>query len=159
MLPADRPLVFVLRLLGLIDLAALLAVVMPEAWMAATHHALGLGELPPAPLVGYLARSASALYAVHGALLIFVSFDVPRYRPLIAFLAWTALVHGGVLVAIDAAAAMPWWWTLLEGPLYILLAAIVLLLLRRGRAASGASCGEAAEPVQFAPFPSSVKAP
>lgn len=156
--PADRPLVLFLRLLGVVDLSALAAVVIPASWMATTHFMLGLGDLPPTPLVGYLTRSASALYALHGALIVFVSFDTPRYRPLIAFLAWAAIAHGAVLTAIDLAVGMPWWWTLLEGPVYIGLAVTTLLLLRRGERSCGASCDEPAEAVQFAVSQHSVKA-
>ena len=151
MSPADRPLALYLRFLGVVDLLALAAVAMPESSMAAVHQALGLGELPPAPLVGYLTRSASALYAVHGALLIYVSLDVPRYRPLIAFLAWAAIVHGGVLLAIDLAVAMPRWWMLLEGPVYIILAVIALALLRRHVGSRVAPAAPAESPAVAAP--------
>lgn len=44
-------------------LAALFAVVIPQWCMVEIHCLLGLGELPDRPIVGYLARSASALYA------------------------------------------------------------------------------------------------
>jgi hypothetical protein len=106
----------VLRVLGCVDLLALVAVVMPREWMAQGHAWAGLGELPPAPIVGYLARSASFLYALHGAAVVFISFDVARYRPLITFLAAAALVHGAVMLGIDLAEGMPLWWTAVEGP-------------------------------------------
>jgi hypothetical protein len=125
-----RSLQIFLRVLGCIDGLAFFAVVMPESWMAAVHRGLGMGELPAAPLVGYMTRSASLLYALHGAVIVFVSFDVPRYRPLIRFLAWAALVHGLLLVAIDLMERMPPWWTLLEGPVYFLMGATVLRLMK-----------------------------
>jgi hypothetical protein len=99
--PGDRSLRVFLRVVGVIDALSLAAVIMPDASMAAAHERLGLGELHPTPLLGYLARSASLLYAVHGAIIVFVSFDTVRYRPLIRFLAWTALLHGLALAAID----------------------------------------------------------
>jgi hypothetical protein len=107
---------------------------MPESWMAAMHQGLGLGELPRAPLMGYMTRSASLLYAMHGAMIVFVSYDIPRYRPLIRFLAWAAVAHGLLLALIDLFEQMPLWWTVLEGPVYFLLGAAVLRLLRKSQA-------------------------
>jgi hypothetical protein len=121
----------VLRLFGAIDLLAVIAVVMPRRWIEAGHAWAGLGELPPGPLVGYLARSSSALYALHGALILVISFDVARYARLITFLAVAALVHGGVMLAIDLAEGMSFWWTLLEGPVFAATGAVVLALQRQ----------------------------
>jgi hypothetical protein len=120
-------LVVVLRALGLLDLCALGAVVLPARWMAAGHAGAGLGPLPPRPLVGYLARSASALYALHGALVLFLSFDVRRYGPVITFLAAAALFHGAVMLGIDLAEGMPFWWTALEGAAFAAGGVVVLL--------------------------------
>jgi hypothetical protein len=71
--------------------------------------------MPEGPLVGYLARSASALYALHGALVLFRSFDVLRYWSLITFLAALAVLHGAVMLWVDLAEGMPVWWTAIEG--------------------------------------------
>lgn len=106
---------------------------MPRPWIEAAHRLLGLGEMPAAPIVAYLARSTSALYAMHGAILIFVSFDVGRYDGLIRFLAAAAMVHGAALVAIDCAAGMPLYWTVLEGPCFAATGAAVLALRRLAR--------------------------
>jgi hypothetical protein len=65
---ADKVLAILLRSLGVSALFALVAVFMPMSWMAATHRWLGLGEMPTAPVVEYLARSVSAFYALFGAL-------------------------------------------------------------------------------------------
>ena len=81
----ERILRILLRVAGGLPLTALLAVVMPTEWMDATHRWLGLGELPRAPIVEYLTRSLSLLYAVFGALWLYMSTDVRRYAPLIAF--------------------------------------------------------------------------
>ena len=81
---AGRGIVLVLRVLGCVDLLALAAVVMPRVWLARGHAWAGLGELPPGPLVGYLCCSASLLYALHGATVLFVSSDLPRYERLYA---------------------------------------------------------------------------
>jgi hypothetical protein len=55
-------LVFLLRLGGTMTVLAFPAMLLPPDWMAATHRWLGMGELPEAPVVDYLARSVSALY-------------------------------------------------------------------------------------------------
>ena len=68
MTKSDKALVILLRFVGVGSLSALVAVVMPSTWMAATHRWLGLGEMPTGPVVEYLARSLSAFYAVMGAL-------------------------------------------------------------------------------------------
>src|SRR3954447_19382738 len=119
-----RDVAFVLRVIGVVDLLALGAVVLPGRWLAAAHAWLGLGQMPGAPLTGYLARSASALYALHGAVLLFVSCDVLRYRRLITFLGVAAFAHGAVLVGIDLAEGMPPWWTWAEGLGYLALGTV-----------------------------------
>jgi hypothetical protein len=124
---ARRLLVIVLRAFGVLDLAALAAVFLPLRWMAAAHAGLGLGVMPTGPLVGYLARSASVLYALHGALVLFLSFDVRRYWRLIAFLAAAAVLHGAVMLGIDLAEGMPLWWTAGEGLGFAATGVVVLL--------------------------------
>ena len=99
----------------MLDLAALTAVFMPASWHDHFHAVAGLGALPHLPVVLYLARSASALYAVFGALLLFLSRDVVRYLPVIRFLVRIALVHAVVLVGIDLNAGLPIWWAVAEG--------------------------------------------
>ena len=117
----------VLRALGVLDLCALGAVVLPLRWMAVAHAWLGLGAMPQGPLVGYLARSASVLYALHGALVLFLSFDVRRYWGLITFLAALAVLHGAVMLGIDLAEGMPVWWTAVEGLGFAATGGVVLL--------------------------------
>ena len=107
-------------------------VVAPERWIDMAHHWAGLGALPSAPIVGYLARSASALYALHGALVVFLSFDVSRYERLIRFLAWAAVVHGAVILGIDVAQQMPALWQYSEGPGFAA-TGLVVLALQRGQ--------------------------
>lgn len=97
-------------------LTALFAVFLPVRWMAETHQWLGLGEFPESPIVDYLTRSASFLYAWHGGLLLFVSFHVRRFRPLFVYLGIATALGGIVLLGIDLHAGMPRYWTLWEGP-------------------------------------------
>ena len=71
-----RPLIILLRVVGVAACAAIIASVMPTTWMATTHKWLGLGDFPDTPITQYLARSVSVLYAIFGGLLIVVSTDV-----------------------------------------------------------------------------------
>lgn len=127
---SQRGLQLLLAGLGTFDLLAFGAMLMPEDWMAATHTWLGMGEFPRAAVVDYLARSASLMYAQHGAVFLFLSRDVVRYRPLIRSMAYIAIVSGGIMLAIDLSAGIPLFWTIIEGPGYILLASTVLFLCR-----------------------------
>ncbi len=120
-----------LRGLGLIDLAAFIVVILPMPSIAWVHQWTGLGSLPDGRIVDYLVRTTPALYALHGALLIYVSFDVVRYRPLIRFLGWLMAAHGAVLVFIDVRAGMPFWWTWCEGPIFAVSGLALVVLSKR----------------------------
>jgi hypothetical protein len=135
MSPAHRALKALLWITGLTMLLALGAVVMPAHWMAATHRWLGLGELPGQPIVGYLARSLSLLYATFGTLLIFMARDVRRYDELIGWVGLLSVVGGATQLGIDFAVGMPAWWAVCEGPTVIVLGAAILLLRRVARRA------------------------
>ncbi len=124
---ADRPLAIVLRVLGGVDMLAFVAVLMPTVWIEFGHQATGLGEFPDAPIASYLARSASALYALHGLMIVYMSFDVRRYWNLIGFLARIAVLHGMVMLGIDLWVGMPVWWTALEGPAFAATGLVVLV--------------------------------
>jgi len=113
------------------DLVALVAVFLPRDAMQWACLHLGLGEMPAGPLAGYLARSGSLMYALHGAMVLFVSFDVPRYGRLIRLFAWLAVAHGVLLLGIDFTEGMPGWWQCVEGPCFSLTGVVVLLLQRR----------------------------
>jgi hypothetical protein len=130
---ADRLLALLLRGVGGLLLLALPAVPLPHAWMDAGHrHVLALGPLPDAVIVGYLARTASLLYAVHGAVMLFASFDVPRYRPLIVLVGVLNGAFGAAAGAVDVCVGMPGWWTLWEGPGIVLVAVATVWLACRG---------------------------
>jgi hypothetical protein len=122
------PLIFCLRLLGCSDLLALIAVIMPLEWMSRINELCGLEAFPDSRIIGYLTRTTSALYAVYGALMLFISCDVVRYRPLIGFMGIVAFVHGIVLLAIDICVGMPLFWTILEGPAFAAMGLVVLWL-------------------------------
>ncbi len=135
MAKSQPALALILRILGLVDLLALAAVFLPLEWMAKAHTWLGLGPLPRQPIVGYLTRSTSTLYALHGATILFLSTDVRRYARLITFLACLALLHGGVMLGIDLVAGMPLLWTLFEGPAVAATGTVVLLIQWKERPA------------------------
>jgi len=128
---AEKILAWLLRATGAVMLLALITVVMPFAWMDFIHRQIGMGKLPDAPIVEYLTRSASALYAVHGALLIFAASDVRRYLALIRFLAWVAILFGPVMIGIDLVAGLPLRWTVCEGPFILAIGVVFLRLTQR----------------------------
>jgi hypothetical protein len=128
---AEKALVILLRLNAVLLLMALFPMVMPFAWMEATHQWLGMGELPAGPIIGYLTRSCSLLYALHGALLLYVSLDVRRFLPLIRFLAVLGIAFGLGMLALDWAVRMPLYWIIGEGPLIAAVGAVFLWLARR----------------------------
>ena len=131
MTKSDKVLVILFRyLLGIGSLFALVPVVIPLSWMAATHRWLGLGEMPTGPIVEYLARSLSAFYAVMGALCLALATDLERYRPLVRFLGVAFALMSLVLLGVDLAAGMPWWWTASEGPGGVVFGALLFYLAR-----------------------------
>ncbi len=75
----ERTLVLLLYVSGGVMLLAVFAIFLPTEWMATTHRWLGLGEFPASPLVDYLTRSISALYAIYGGLLVLLARDVRRF--------------------------------------------------------------------------------
>ena len=133
MTKTDKALVILLRLVGGSALFALVAVFMPSSWMAATHQWLGLGEMPTAPVVEYLARSLSAFYALVGALCLVVASDLERYRSLVRFLGAAFALMSVVFLGVDLAAGMPWWWSASEGPGGVVFGALLFLLARSSR--------------------------
>jgi hypothetical protein len=125
---SDQALAILLRIVGVTALFALVAVFMPVSWMAATHRWLGLGEMPTAPVVEYLARSLSAFYAVTGALCLALATDPERYRPLVRFLGVAFALMSVVVLGVDLAVGMPWWWSASEGPGGLGFGALLLFL-------------------------------
>jgi hypothetical protein len=96
--------------------------------MATTHQWLGMGEFPRTAVVDYLARSIAALYGFHGVLVLIVSRDPIRYRPIVRYLGVMDIVFGGLMIAIDVQAGMPVFWTVIEGPSLIGIGLVVLYL-------------------------------
>jgi hypothetical protein len=122
----------VLRVNGGLMILATAAVVLPHAAMDHVHRWLGLGELPDLPIVGYLTRSLSAIYAMLGAMAIFIAADLSRYLPLIRCWAVAAVLFGISMFAIDLATHMPLWWAVGEGCFVTAVGCLILWLARRG---------------------------
>lgn len=127
----EKALVWFLRLTAVMLLAAAGAIVMPQAWMAAINDGLGLEPLPTSPLVSYLTRSLSALYAALGACYWYVSTDLRRYLPLIRASVPVTLLFSLTLFAVDVMSEMPAWWTWFEGPFLLAWTATLWWLARR----------------------------
>lgn len=124
-------LTWMLRIVGGVELLAVPFILLPFAWMNHVHERiLGLGTLPAAPITEYMARSLSVMYALHGAIVMRLSFDVPRFQPLIHLLGMLHVALGGVVLGIDIVAGLPVWWIAGEGPGIALGGAIILALSR-----------------------------
>ncbi|MFP4354641.1 MAG: hypothetical protein ACLFUJ_05910 [Phycisphaerae bacterium] len=107
---AEKLLVWLLRIGGLMMLSAIVPMFMPVGWIDQAHRMMGLGPFPTEPVAEYLARLSSGLYAVLGGYQLVLSLDVTRYRPLIVFTAAAVAIltlSGNILGAL---AGMPWWW-------------------------------------------------
>jgi hypothetical protein len=80
-------------------LRAIVFVAAPYARMDAIHRELGIGPLPDQPVVGYLARSTSALYDLFGGLIWVVSFDLARHRQVLRYVGAASVAFGLAILA------------------------------------------------------------
>lgn len=127
----EQALRFILRVIGGASLFALIFVFAPYGWMNEIHRGIGLGELPDAPVVGYLARSVSAFYALFGGLFLLLSLDVKRYRELLSAVGLGAALLGLALLFIDWHEGLPLWWRVWEGPFVTLVGLAIYSLSRK----------------------------
>ena len=134
---SEHALRLILRLLGSSSLLALIFVAAPYAWMDSIHSTLGMGQLPDSPVVGYLARSTSAFYALLGGLFWVVSFDLVRHRPVLIYLGAAIASFGLVLLIVDWTEGMQSFWTVWEGPFVIAFGLTLLFLSRSVRQQPG----------------------
>ena len=102
---------WLLRFAGAVEILAFIAVVMPRAWMEASHAWLGLGEMPGGPVLMFMIRQASYSYGMHGISLWVLATDVKRFRPLVIFNAVAFLLAAPVFFIVDYTSGMPLWWT------------------------------------------------
>ena len=122
-------------------LAAFPAMFLPVDFMASSHQWLGLGEFPRSAIVDYLARSIAALYGFHGVLVLLVSTDPIRYRPIVWYIAVMNIAFGAIMVAIDLHAGLPMYWTAFEGPPIAALGIVIAVLNARVRAEAASARG------------------
>lgn len=125
----ETAIVWLLRVGGAMTLSAFFTMVMPTESMAAVHAWLGLGEFPRTPITEYLTRTISGMYGIHGGMLLVISMDVRRFRPLVVYLAIINIVIGVAFLGVDLEAGMPTWWTLSEGPPILLIGLAMLAML------------------------------
>ena len=127
----ERFLKVFLRIIGTVALTALGAVAMPYSWMDAIHRWLGLGTLPADPIVGYLARSTSAFYALLGGLMWVISLDLHRHRLVLCYLGAAIVLFGAALLVVDIVEGLPLHWILFEGPLNTAFGIYILVVSRQ----------------------------
>ena len=118
---AQRILGWLLRGLGILTLSAVVPMLMPTDWMASINDSVGLGPLDRSPLTEYLTRSLSAIYAVIGALTLYVARDVERYLGFVGFAGKLTVLLGFVFIVLDFWAGLPASWSWSEGPATVVL--------------------------------------
>ena len=128
----DRLLKLFLTLVGVTDLLAIVVVFLPETWLGWAHEVVGLGTLPSGRIIGYMARSTSLLYGIHGAMLLAMASDVAHYRSLVCWYGRVIAVAGLMLVGVDIAESMPVWWTVFEGIAVVGIGVVILTLCHDG---------------------------
>jgi len=132
----DRLLTWMIRANAAILIVAILPIFFPTEFMAEIHEWFGLGTLSRDRLTEYLTRSAATCYTLHGGVLLLLSTDVPRYRPMIPWMYGLHLAFAGFLLGIDLYAGMPGWWTASEVGSISLVAVVVLIVERLARKVS-----------------------
>jgi hypothetical protein len=124
----ERFLQTMLRVVGTAGLLAIPFVLMPHSWLDAIHQGLGMGKLSSDPVIGYLARSASALHAVIGGLLWTVSLDLQRHRLVLGWLGVAFVLYGLAMLGANITQGLPLWWICAEGPFNIAFGCLLLWL-------------------------------
>jgi hypothetical protein len=127
----EKALVSILRIIGGVSLLAAIFVFVPYSWMNAIHQMLGMGVLPSDPIVGYLARSTSAFYALLGGLLLVLALDVRRYKTVLTYLGIAFSLFGLVLLFIDWIEGLPFFWKVWEGPFVFILGVAMVFFNHR----------------------------
>jgi len=125
----EKFLVIILRLSGLMLIAAFIAVFLPYEKMAEIHRQMGLGNMPRLPILDYLARSVSMFYGIHGVILLYISFNIMRYLQFLKLLCYLGFAFGIVLFIVDFNAPMPANWAYTEGPFILSLNMLVYVLV------------------------------
>jgi hypothetical protein len=119
--------------MGAASLTAVFPAAMPMRWMDVVHQTLGLGPMPQGPVVEYLARALSALYAFHGGLLVLAATDIRRYAPIVTYVGFALVAFAGGITAIGLSAGLPLYWVGAEGGTTLTMGVVILLCQRRLR--------------------------
>jgi hypothetical protein len=106
-----RYLIFYLRFVGVAALLAFAAALMPGSWMVEIAEWMDIEPFPDAPLTFYLARNLSLMYGFLGVFLMLIASDLPRYRPLVRWMAVSAVSFAVLQGVVNAMAGMPAMWT------------------------------------------------
>ena len=130
---SDKLLSILLKLTALVTGMALFFVFVPRSWMAAIHERAGLGTLPDAIIVDYMARALSAFYAMHGGAMWLASTDVRRYAPLITYFAVVSIAFPAVQLANNLRIGFPLYWSIPEFVYPFLLGILILVLQAKAR--------------------------
>ena len=123
-------LTWLLRLIGLLEMLAFIAVIMPRSWMEVSHAWLGLGQMAESSVLMFMIRQASYNYGMHGVFLWIIASDLKRFRPLVLLNGLSFLLAGPIFFWIDYSSGMPWWWSAMDGPSLFLMGAAMLWLSR-----------------------------
>jgi len=121
---------WLLRLIGLLEAFAFIAVIMPRSWMEASHVWLGLGQMPESSVLMFMIRQASYNYGMHGVFLWILASDLKRFRLLVLLNGFSFLLAGPIFFIIDYTSGMPWWWSAMDGPSLAVMGAAMLWLCR-----------------------------
>jgi hypothetical protein len=100
-----------LRLVGLVEICAFAAVVMPAEWMKSGQAILGSAAMPTDPIFDTVMRQVSFTYGMHGVGMWIIAADVVRYRPLVILSAVGYLLAAPAFFAIERVNGMPWSWS------------------------------------------------
>jgi hypothetical protein len=130
---SERALRILLRINGFVTFLAVFPVFMPLDWMHEIHTRLNLGPVPITPIFEYMARTLSALYAIHGGLCFVLSSDVRRFGPVITYTAVAQVLFAVLVLWIDYKVHLPRLWTAIEAPAVLLMGALTLYLRVRAR--------------------------
>ena len=123
---------WILRVVGILAMLAIVAAFMPLSWMASVHESIGLGKMPDGPIVEYLARSLTAIYALLGCWIFYSSGRVSAQLGFVRLFGALFAVFGVVLWWVGFKSGLPIAWVLLEGPPSILLGLWIVYCCRGG---------------------------
>jgi hypothetical protein len=113
--------------MALVSVPVLPAVFAPRFTVEKLSWLLGFGEPPDAPLLFYVTAGGSLVYLILSAMLLIISCDVTRYRPLVLFAAYASLIAAPLYWWIDTNTGMPRSWILMDAVSCLIFGASLLL--------------------------------